>query len=58
MVTTSSNSYKSKKAILVGIAGSNNAFSLSIYNVKAYAYTDPDIRRTWDISVIQHPLIN
>ncbi len=49
---------KQKKAVLVGIAGSYNAFSLSLYNLKAYAYEDPEIRRTWDISVIQHPLIN
>lgn len=49
---------KQKKAVLVGIAGSYNAFSLSLYNLKAYAYEDPEIRRIWDISVIQHPLIN
>lgn len=47
-----------KKGVLLGIAGSNNAFCLSLYNLKAYAYTDPGIRRTWDIIVIQHPLIN
>jgi radical SAM superfamily enzyme YgiQ (UPF0313 family) len=49
---------KPKKAVLVGIAGSNNAFSLSLYNLKTYAYTDADIRQTWDLPVIQHPLIN
>ena len=49
---------KSSKAVLVGIAGSNNAFSLSIYNLKAFAYNDPAIRDQWDISIIQHPLIN
>lgn len=48
----------SKKAVLLGIAGSNNAFSLSVYSLKAYAYTDPEIRRSWDIAIIQHPLIN
>jgi radical SAM superfamily enzyme YgiQ (UPF0313 family) len=46
------------KTILVGIAGSNNAFSLSLYNLKAFAYNVPEIRANWDISVIQHPLIN
>ena len=49
---------KLSKAVLVGIAGSNNAFSLSIYNLKAFAYNDPEIRDQWDISIIQHPLIN
>ncbi len=47
-----------RKAVLVGIAGSYNAFSLSLYNLKAYAYSDPKIRQTWDVAVIQHPLIN
>ena len=46
------------KAILVGIAGSNNAFSLSLYNLKAFAYNVPEIRAKWDLSIIQHPLIN
>jgi radical SAM superfamily enzyme YgiQ (UPF0313 family) len=49
---------KPSKAVLVGIAGSNNAFSLSLYNLKAFAYNDPEIRAKWDLSVIQHPLIN
>ena len=49
---------KLSKAVLVGIAGSNNAFSLSIYYLKALAYNDPEIRDQWDISIIQHPLIN
>ena len=49
---------KLSKAVLVGIAGSNNAFSLSLYNLKAFAYNDPEIRAKWDLSVIQHPLIN
>jgi radical SAM superfamily enzyme YgiQ (UPF0313 family) len=43
--------------VLVGIAGSHNAFSLSLYNLKSYALNDPAIRRDWDIGVIQHPLI-
>jgi radical SAM superfamily enzyme YgiQ (UPF0313 family) len=46
-----------KKAILVGIAGSHNAFSLSLYNLKAYAFADAATRAAWSISVIQHPLI-
>ncbi len=45
-------------AVLVGIAGSHNAFSLSLYNLKAYAYQNFGIRKNWNISVIQHPLIN
>lgn len=49
---------KMKRGLLLGIAGSYNAFCLSPYNLKAYAYIDPEIRRTWDIQVIQHPLIN
>ena len=49
---------KIMKAVLVGIAGSHNAFSLSLYNLKAYAYQNLKIRKHWDINVIQHPLIN
>jgi len=45
------------RATLVGIAGSNNAFSLSLYNLKAYALAEPSVRQAWAISVIQHPLI-
>ena len=45
-------------AVLVGIAGSHNAFSLSLYNLKAYAYQSTQIRDRWDINVIQKPLIN
>jgi radical SAM superfamily enzyme YgiQ (UPF0313 family) len=44
-------------AVLVGIAGSHNAFSLSLYNLKAFAYADAAIRQSWKISVVQHPLI-
>ena len=47
-----------RKVILVGIAGSNNAFSLSLYNLKAYSYQNLTVRDRWDIDVIQHPLIN
>ena len=47
-----------RKAVLVGIAGSLKAFSLSLYNLKAYAYTDPSIRDAWDLHVFQFPLIN
>lgn len=49
---------RQRGAVLVGIAGSNNAFCLSLYNLKAYAYRDAGIRRTWDLTVLQHPLIN
>lgn len=48
---------KSRKVVMVGIAGSNNAFSLSLYNLKSYALADADIRHLWDMPVIQHPLI-
>ena len=47
-----------KTALLIGIAGSNNAFSLSLYNLKAYALNDPQIKELWNFPVIQHPLIN
>jgi radical SAM superfamily enzyme YgiQ (UPF0313 family) len=48
---------KSRRAVLVGVAGSNTAFSLSLYNLKAYAFTDARIGRTWDLAVMQEPLI-
>ena len=51
-------SSKRKTAVLLGIAGSNNSFCLSLYNLKAYACTDPEIRHTWEIAVLQHPFIN
>ena len=47
-----------KKALLIGVAGSNNAFSLSLYNLKSYAFTDHFIRKNWDIKIIQNPLIS
>ena len=49
---------KNMNAVLVGIAGSHNAFSLSLYNLKAYAYKSTQIQDRWDITVIQKPLIN
>ena len=49
---------KNMNAVLVGIAGSHNAFSLSLYNLKAYAYQNTQIQDRWDITVIQKPLIN
>ena len=49
---------KRKKAVLIGLAGSYNAFSLSLYNLKAYAYADAEMRKAWEIRVIQHPLIS
>ncbi len=45
------------RCALVGIAGSNNAFSLSLYNLKAFALADAEVRDAWQIEVIQHPLI-
>lgn len=56
-VATSQKSTK-KKAVLVGVAGSYNAFSLSLYNLKAYALDSPQINDLWDIAVIQRPLVN
>ena len=47
-----------KKAVLLGVAGSNNAFSLSLYNLKAYALQDAAVAAAWELKVIQHPLIN
>src|SRR3972149_7857445 len=58
MTTASRGAGKARRAVLLGIAGSNNAFCLSLYNLKAYAYSDPEIRRTWEIVVVQHPFIN
>ena len=49
---------KKMNAVLVGIAGSHNAFSLSLYNLKAYAHQSTQIQDRWDITVIQKPLIN
>lgn len=46
-----------KRAVLVGIAGSHDAFNLSLYNLKAYVSKNPDIYNTWDITTIQHPFI-
>ena len=46
-----------KTAVLVGIAGSNNAFSLSLYNIKAYCIQNEIIKQMWNLPVIQHPLI-
>ena len=45
------------RTVLVGVAGSNNAFSLSLYNLKAFVYMDSEVRKEWDIRVIQSPLI-
>ena len=47
-----------KVAVLVGVAGSYNAFSLSLYNLKAYACINPLIKDNWEIPVIQRPLVN
>lgn len=47
-----------RTAVLVGIAGSHNAFSLSLYNLKAYANQDPWVRSNWDLQVVQSPLIH
>lgn len=44
--------------MLVGIAGSHNAMSLSVYNLKAYALlTAPPLADAWTIDVIQYPLL-
>src|SRR5262245_25540361 len=47
-----------KRATLVGIAGSFNAMSLSLYNLKSYALlTDSPAQDGWDIEVLQRKLI-
>ena len=48
---------KKSTCVLVGIAGSNNAFSLSLYNLKGFALQESTVRDQWKIKVIQHPLI-
>jgi len=48
---------KDHKAVLLGIAGGHASFCLSLYNIKAFALSDPLIRHTWDIVTLQHPLI-
>lgn len=51
-------SMQKKKATLVGIAGSFNAMSLSLYNLKSYALlTEPSIAERWSIDVLQRKLI-
>jgi radical SAM superfamily enzyme YgiQ (UPF0313 family) len=44
-------------ALLVGIAGSYNAFSLSLYNLKALAQADEAVRSAWHLRVLQLPLV-
>ena len=47
-----------RKATLVGIAGSFNAMSLSLYNLKSYALlTDSGVAEQWDIDILQRKLI-
>jgi radical SAM superfamily enzyme YgiQ (UPF0313 family) len=51
-------SVSTRKATLVGIAGSFNAMSLSLYNLKSYALlTDPQVQAQWTIDVLQRKLI-
>jgi hypothetical protein len=49
---------KKFKCVLVGMAGNNTAFSLSLYNLKAAAYSDAGLRHSWEIEVIQLPLLD
>ena len=47
-----------RKATLVGIAGSFNAMSLSLYNLKSYALlTETEVPNHWDIDILQRKLI-
>jgi len=46
------------KAVLVGIAGSNNAYSLSLYNLKGFALNKANIRDNWNLTIVQYPLVN
>ncbi|MFL5786153.1 MAG: B12-binding domain-containing radical SAM protein [Bacteriovoracaceae bacterium] len=48
---------KKRKVVLVGIAGSHKAFSLSLYNLKSFAFARTDLKNNWDIEVVQLPLI-
>ena len=47
-----------RTATLVGIAGSFNAMSLSLYNLKSYALlTETEVPNHWDIDILQRKLI-
>ena len=41
----------SDSVVLVGIAGNNTAYSLSLYNLKAYAMQFSALRRDWEIVI-------
>lgn len=47
-----------KLCLLLGIAGDDRSYSLSLYNLKAYALADEAIRSQWTIQVSQWPLLN
>lgn len=47
-----------RRCTLVGIAGSANTYSLSLYNLKAYSLADAQLQQAWDIRVIQSGLIS
>jgi radical SAM superfamily enzyme YgiQ (UPF0313 family) len=47
-----------RRCILVGIAGSADTYSLSLFNLKAYALNVPAIRDSWDIQVLQCGLVS
>ena len=46
-----------KKVILASISGAHNAFSLSLYNIKAHVQNISEISTYWQIDVLQQPLI-
>ena len=48
---------KKKRAVLASISGAHNAFSLSLYNIKAHLQSVEDVNKHWHIDVLQQPLI-
>ena len=48
---------KKKRAVLASISGAHNAFSLSLYNIKAHLQSVEDVKKHWQIDVLQQPLI-
>jgi len=46
------------RCLLVGIAGSSDTYSLSLYCLKSYALTHELLDKHWDIDVIQRGLIS
>ena len=45
------------RVALLGISGRRYGFLLSLYNLKAYALTDPGVRRDCELIVVQEPFL-